>query len=162
MFLLMEILTLFSPCIGPKPGPPRNVSVTEISNGFVITWEAPIERAHLVNHYTIKYKTDGPWKTLNRGQIRPGETSYLGKLLSNNTGSSNRKKTYHISKLSVQIMKNLNRDTMLNSYIKMSQTNLMLKLSSSIQIQECFCEILIVDPDKYHFWRQSSSRLTRF
>ncbi|XP_070133058.1 protein turtle isoform X6 [Drosophila bipectinata] len=66
---------------GPKPGPPRNVSVTEISNGFLITWQSPLERAHIVKFYTIKYRTDAQWKTLNRGQIRPEETQYLVKNL---------------------------------------------------------------------------------
>jgi hypothetical protein len=41
----------------------------------------PLERAHLVQFYTIKYRTDAQWKTLNRGQIRPEETSYLVKNL---------------------------------------------------------------------------------
>ncbi|XP_034187590.2 protein turtle isoform X11 [Osmia lignaria lignaria] len=66
---------------GPKPGPPRNLTVTEISNGFLITWQPPLERSHLIQYYTIKYKTDGPWKMLNKGQIRPEETSYLVKNL---------------------------------------------------------------------------------
>ncbi|CAH2244754.1 jg5591 [Pararge aegeria aegeria] len=64
--------------LGPKSGPPRNLTVTEVHNGFLITWQAPLERAHLVQYYTIKYRTDAQWKTLNRGQIRPEETSYLG------------------------------------------------------------------------------------
>ncbi|KMQ98425.1 protein turtle [Lasius niger] len=67
--------------LGPKPGTPRNLTVTEISNGFLITWQPPMERSHLIQYYTIKYKTDGPWKTLNKGQIRPEETSYLVKNL---------------------------------------------------------------------------------
>ncbi|XP_055376450.1 protein turtle isoform X2 [Condylostylus longicornis] len=66
---------------GPKPGPPRNLTVTEISNGFLITWQSPLERAHMVKHYTIKYRTDAAWKTLNRGYIRPEETQYLVKNL---------------------------------------------------------------------------------
>ncbi|CAK9794811.1 Protein turtle [Anthophora quadrimaculata] len=66
---------------GPKPGPPKNLTVTEVSNGFLITWQPPVERNHLIQHYTIKYKTDGPWKVLNKGQIRPEETSYLVKNL---------------------------------------------------------------------------------
>ncbi|XP_043271158.1 protein turtle isoform X2 [Venturia canescens] len=66
---------------GPKPGPPRNVTVTEISNGFLVTWQQPLERSHLVQYYAIKYKTDGPWKMVNKGQIRPEETSYLVKNL---------------------------------------------------------------------------------
>lgn len=66
--------------LGPKPGPPRNLTVTEVSNGFLITWQPPIERANLITYYTIKYKTDGPYKNLNKGQIRPEETQYLGNL----------------------------------------------------------------------------------
>ncbi|XP_031342053.1 protein turtle isoform X5 [Photinus pyralis] len=66
---------------GPKPGPPRNLTVTEISNGFLITWQPPLERSNLIQYYTIKYKTDGPYKNLNKGQIRPEETQYLVKNL---------------------------------------------------------------------------------
>lgn len=65
-------------CAGPKPGSPRNLTVTEISNGFLITWMPPLERGNLIQHYVIKYKTDGPWKTLNKNQIRPEDTHYLG------------------------------------------------------------------------------------
>lgn len=63
---------------GPRPGPPKNLTVTEINNGFLISWEQPNERANLVLHYTIKYRTDAQWKTLNKGTIRPEETQYLG------------------------------------------------------------------------------------
>lgn len=66
---------------GPKPGPPRNVTVTEIHNGFLITWEPPLERSHLVQYYTIRYRTDSVWKTLNKVQIRPEDNSYLVKNL---------------------------------------------------------------------------------
>nr|CAD7258484.1 unnamed protein product [Timema shepardi] len=76
--------TLFPPVLrpkGPKPGIPRNLTVTEIPNGFLLTWQSPLERSHLIQYYTIKYRTDGPWKTLNKGQIRPEDTSYLVKNL---------------------------------------------------------------------------------
>ncbi|XP_057659538.1 protein turtle isoform X3 [Diorhabda carinulata] len=66
---------------GPKPGVPRNLTVNEISNGFLITWMPPVERAELIQHYVIKYRTDGPWKTLNKAQIRPEDTHYLVKNL---------------------------------------------------------------------------------
>lgn len=66
---------------GPKPGPPRNLTVTEVPNGFLITWQHPLEKSHLIEYYDIKYKTDGAWKTLNKGHIRSEETSYLGKFL---------------------------------------------------------------------------------
>lgn len=65
--------------IGPKPGPPRNVTVTEVSNGFIISWQEPLERASLIQYYTIRYRVDNTWKTLNRGQIRPVDTSYIVK-----------------------------------------------------------------------------------
>lgn len=65
--------------LGPKPGAPRNLTVTEIANGFLITWMPPLEGDKLVQYYTIKYKTDGPWKNLSKGQIRKEDTSYLGK-----------------------------------------------------------------------------------
>ncbi|XP_063916587.1 protein turtle isoform X3 [Zophobas morio] len=67
--------------LGPKPGIPRNLTVTEISNGFLITWQPPLERANLIQHYSIKYRTDGGWKTLNKAQIRPEDTQYLVKNL---------------------------------------------------------------------------------
>ncbi|KAK3923148.1 Protein turtle [Frankliniella fusca] len=66
---------------GPKPGPPRNLTVTEYPNGFLISWQAPLERANLVQYYTIKYRTDAQWKTLNKQQIRSEETQYLVKNL---------------------------------------------------------------------------------
>lgn len=69
------------PPTGPKPGQPRNLTVTEYPNGFLITWQSPLERAHLIQYYTIKYRTDAAWKTLNRGQIRPEDSSYLVKNL---------------------------------------------------------------------------------
>lgn len=67
--------------LGLRPGPPRNVNVTELSNGFVISWQAPLERAHLIQHYAIKYRTDANWKILNRDQIRPFDTSFFVKSL---------------------------------------------------------------------------------
>ncbi|KAK6640494.1 hypothetical protein RUM44_012189 [Polyplax serrata] len=76
--------TLIPPILkpkGPRPGPPKNLTVTEINNGFLISWEQPNERANLVLHYTIKYRTDAQWKTLNKGTIRPEETQYLVKNL---------------------------------------------------------------------------------
>ncbi|XP_050542439.1 protein turtle-like isoform X2 [Daktulosphaira vitifoliae] len=66
---------------GPRPGAPRNLSITEVRNGFVISWQAPLERAHLVQYYVIHYKTDGIWRNLNKAQIRADDTSYLVKSL---------------------------------------------------------------------------------
>lgn len=75
-YCIFNHIVLFN--IGPKPGPPRNVSIIEVDNGFVISWEAPLERAYLVQYYVINYKTDGIWRTLNKAQIRAEDTSYFG------------------------------------------------------------------------------------
>ncbi|XP_072154594.1 protein turtle isoform X4 [Bemisia tabaci] len=67
---------------GPRPSQPRNVTVTEVSNGFVISWEPPAERHNLVQYYDIKFRTDGAWRTLNKGaKIKPEDTSYFVKSL---------------------------------------------------------------------------------
>ncbi|XP_066142641.1 protein turtle isoform X2 [Euwallacea fornicatus] len=66
---------------GPKPGAPRNLTVTEVDHGFLITWMSPLEPKVDIHHYVIKYRTDGPWKTLNKAQIRPEDTHYLVKNL---------------------------------------------------------------------------------
>lgn len=77
--MMSKIITVRT--IGPKPGVPRNLTVNEIDSGFLITWEPPMDRAELIQHYVIKYRTDGPWKTLNKVQIRPEDTHYLVKNL---------------------------------------------------------------------------------
>lgn len=67
---------------GPRPGAPRNITVQEVDNGFVITWEPPLEKPELVRYYTIMYRMDSTWKELNkRGGIRADETKYLGKII---------------------------------------------------------------------------------
>lgn len=71
----------FVQLLGPKPGQPRNVTVTEVGNGFLISWEEPLERTSLIQHYTIKYRTDSHWRTLNKGAIRPSDTSFFVKSL---------------------------------------------------------------------------------
>lgn len=55
--------------------------MSEVANGFLISWQEPLERTSLIQHYTITYRLDNQWKTLNRGQIRPLDTSYLVKNL---------------------------------------------------------------------------------
>ncbi|XP_030745783.1 protein turtle isoform X3 [Sitophilus oryzae] len=76
-----SIITPNDENLGPKPGAPRNLTVTEVDHGFLITWMPPLEKSVIVHHYVIKYRTDGPWKTLNKAQIRPEDTHYLVKNL---------------------------------------------------------------------------------
>lgn len=65
---------------GPRPGPPRNVSINEVDSGFLLTWAPPQERPELLKYYTIRYRTDKDWKDLTRNtKIRPDETKYIVK-----------------------------------------------------------------------------------
>ncbi|KAL1506832.1 hypothetical protein ABEB36_006122 [Hypothenemus hampei] len=66
---------------GLGPGSPKNLTVTEVDHGFLITWQPPQEHTIDIHHYIIKYKTDGDWKPLNKALIRPEDTHYLVKNL---------------------------------------------------------------------------------
>ncbi|XP_053203536.1 protein turtle-like isoform X3 [Panonychus citri] len=67
---------------GPKPGPPRNVTVTRVAQGYAISWLSPANRTVPVAYYYIEYKVGSSgsgttnWKTW--GPIAK-ETSYLVK-----------------------------------------------------------------------------------
>ena len=80
--LLIDCFFYFSTLchfVGPRPGPPRNISITELDNGFLLTWAPPAERIELLKHYTIMSRTDKEWKDLSRNaKIRPDETKYIG------------------------------------------------------------------------------------
>ncbi|XKL61367.1 hypothetical protein PGB90_008424 [Kerria lacca] len=65
---------------GPRPGPPRNVSIHEVDSGFLLTWAAPQERADLLKYYTILYRTDRDWRDLTKNtKLRADETKYIVK-----------------------------------------------------------------------------------
>ncbi|RWS31959.1 protein turtle-like protein [Leptotrombidium deliense] len=64
---------------GPKPGPPRNVTITRVAQGYAISWSPPLNKTVPVAYYYIEYKMGlGDWKTW--GPIAK-ETSYLAKHL---------------------------------------------------------------------------------
>lgn len=62
--------------LGPKPWPPRNVSIEKGPLGVVITWQPPKNQTVPVAFYFVEHRTDdGQWQRW--GPIRD-ETSYLG------------------------------------------------------------------------------------
>lgn len=74
-----DFFPIYSRTLGPRPGPPRNISVTEVESGFLVTWAPPAERLELLKFYTIEFRTDKDWKDLTRNaKIRPDETKYIG------------------------------------------------------------------------------------
>lgn len=64
---------------GPKPGPPRNVSVQRVAQGHAISWVSPLNRTVPAAYYYIEYRgsADSDWK--HWGPIK--ETSFLGRSL---------------------------------------------------------------------------------
>ncbi|CAL4082334.1 unnamed protein product [Meganyctiphanes norvegica] len=76
--------TYFPPIInqqGPKPQPPRNVTVKDNKDGTVlISWLPPEDTKVPVAYYDIEYKNEGSWKKLNTKQI-VDTTSYTAKKL---------------------------------------------------------------------------------
>ncbi|XP_064078244.1 protein turtle-like isoform X11 [Macrobrachium nipponense] len=66
--------------LGPKPAPPRNVTVEKVSDGFVISWLPPLDSVVPVAYYDIEYRVDGSWKKLNSEHI-VDEHSYTIKKL---------------------------------------------------------------------------------
>lgn len=49
--------------VGPKPGPPRNVTIEKMAQGWVIAWLPPHEKITPVAYYRIQYKEgDGAWQ----------------------------------------------------------------------------------------------------
>ncbi|XP_067143840.1 protein turtle-like isoform X3 [Centruroides vittatus] len=62
---------------GPKPWPPRNVTITNTPHGVLISWLPPINKSIPVAFYYVEYKTeDRPWK---RWEPVKDENSYLAK-----------------------------------------------------------------------------------
>ncbi|XP_023238689.1 protein turtle-like isoform X2 [Centruroides sculpturatus] len=62
---------------GPKPWPPRNVTITNTPHGVLISWLPPMNKSIPVAFYYVEYKTeDRPWK---RWEPVKDENSYLAK-----------------------------------------------------------------------------------
>ncbi|XP_076333287.1 protein turtle-like isoform X2 [Tachypleus tridentatus] len=62
---------------GPKPSPPRNLTVQETENGLLISWLPPLNQKVPVAFYYVEYRTQSkPWKRW--GPIKH-TTSYLAK-----------------------------------------------------------------------------------
>ena len=60
----------------PRPGPPTNVTVARVAQGYAISWQAPVHGAVPVEYYHIEYKEDPDDTWSHWGPLR--ETSFLG------------------------------------------------------------------------------------
>ncbi|KAI0211548.1 Protein turtle [Lamellibrachia satsuma] len=81
--------------IGPKPAPPRNLTVRQLSTGLFISWLPPYDLTVPVQYYKVYYRTVGPWVPLT-GEITD-KTTYLWKTVSR--GATYQFQVYSYSKL---------------------------------------------------------------
>ncbi len=72
---------------GPRPGPPRNVTIRQQKNGLLISWLPPINTTVPVSYYVVFYRTVGRWVPLTNN-IEGGKNWYLWT-------TSSRGATYH-------------------------------------------------------------------
>lgn len=84
-----------APLLGPKPAPPRNLTVRQLSTGLFISWLPPYDLTVPVQYYKVYYRTVGPWVPLT-GEITD-KTTYLWKTVSR--GATYQFQVYSYSKL---------------------------------------------------------------
>lgn len=49
--------------VGPKPGPPRNVSVAKVAQGWVVFWLPPVNKSVPVAYYRVEFREGtGAWQ----------------------------------------------------------------------------------------------------
>ena len=68
--------------LGPKPSPPKNITVVSTKDGILISWEppSPSDSVVPVAYYDIEYRTnETPTRKLNKKKILGETTKYLGK-----------------------------------------------------------------------------------
>ena len=63
---------------GPPPIAPENVTLTETSDGVLLTWNYPRRSNVAIAYFTVDYNYDDQWKRLSKTQLKPHEVSFLG------------------------------------------------------------------------------------
>ena len=91
--LLIVILNVL--LLGPKPAPPRNLTLRQMRTGLFISWLPPYDLTVPVQYYKVYYRTVGPWVPLT-GEITD-KTTYLWKTVSR--GATYQFQVYSYSKL---------------------------------------------------------------
>ncbi|KAL3886696.1 hypothetical protein ACJMK2_026675 [Sinanodonta woodiana] len=62
--------------LGPRPSPPRNLSVSGDPLGIVLSWLPPENTSVPIFYYTVEYRTDGDWVSEQSNVLHPN-TSYI-------------------------------------------------------------------------------------
>ncbi|KAK3588825.1 hypothetical protein CHS0354_028474 [Potamilus streckersoni] len=62
--------------LGPRPSPPRNLSVIGDPLGLVLSWLPPENTSVPIFYYTVEYRTDGDWVSEQSNIFHPN-TSYI-------------------------------------------------------------------------------------
>ena len=60
--------------LGPKPLPPRNLTIDESTYGLILKWLPPEDETVAIAYYSVDYKSDysthAQWKKLNKRPIK--------------------------------------------------------------------------------------------
>lgn len=60
----------------PRPGPPTNVTVQRVAQGYAISWQPPMQSSVPVEYYHIEYKENPDENWSHWGPLK--ETTFLG------------------------------------------------------------------------------------
>ncbi|XP_032791333.2 protein turtle isoform X2 [Daphnia magna] len=67
---------------GPPPIAPENVTLTETSDGVVLSWSYPRRGNIAIAYFTVDYCYDEQWRRLSKTELKPTETYFQVKNLS--------------------------------------------------------------------------------
>lgn len=63
---------------GPSPSAPENVTVTETSDGIILSWAASKKASVATAYFTVDYCYDDQWRRLSKTELKPHESSFKG------------------------------------------------------------------------------------
>ncbi|XP_046649399.1 protein turtle-like isoform X4 [Daphnia pulicaria] len=75
------IPALFRPT-GPPPIAPENVTITETSDGIILSWSYPRRGNIAIAYFTVDYCYDDQWRRLSKSELKSTENNFQVKNLS--------------------------------------------------------------------------------
>jgi hypothetical protein len=68
----------FSFIPGPPPIAPENVTITETSDGIILSWSYPRRGNIAIAYFTVDYCYDDQWRRLSKAELKSTETNFQG------------------------------------------------------------------------------------
>ena len=63
---------------GPPPIAPENVTITETSDGIILSWNYPRRGNIAIAYFTVDYCYDDQWRRLSKAELKSTETNFQG------------------------------------------------------------------------------------